>query len=680
MKPTGSAKPTYRAAPQSAGPPAARQWPRRGAVLVAAIGLIFFIALTVPFRPAVEESIGYFDYSWMLFLNDAVAVGRQFGKEVIYTYGPLGFIATSIFDPRTFALLIAARLLLALGVFGVLWESARKYFSRPLPALPWLMAMAALMADSPDHFFPVCAVLLLWTYFGVHDRRTSRSTWVMVVILAAASLMKVNVLMQSLVVIAAVAADQLMSGGRRRVGVPLLYLGCMAAFYLAAGQAPSSAGAFVRSWAIVSGGYIDAVALPGLSMDAVLYLIAAIATLLVAGDLHWRVQRRAGILPVAALAVIFFLLFKHSFVRQDFAHVTIGPMVVFAVAILYLPAYWRFSPGAGRRSASSGAAVLAAIVTSSILTGYHGDNLALWAARTFPRSADSLSAAVVDLVRPSRLRALRDAEQAQLRHDNLIAISAVRGTVDVYPHRLDVLFAWHFPYEPRPAVQSLIAMAPPFARLDADHLLTPRAAQTILFDIDAVDSNYLSLLDGLSWPNLLTRYDVTDTSGEFLVLRRSDRPRPYRLSPVQTLAGRFDEPLSLPDTSPAPLWACFHFTKRLAGRAISAIYKPPTMLITVHTRDGSDDASRLIPGLADAGFLLSPLMKDRSPGKTKRRNRLCFAQLASKSWREDLGANFVENVTISLADGSIDTYFEPMFSVEIDRLEFDRQEIPILPR
>ncbi|HZK79566.1 MAG TPA: hypothetical protein VFC46_00830, partial [Humisphaera sp.] len=158
MKPPARiTKLTYRpTAPQSAAPAIARQWPRWPAIIVTAISLLYYLALTVPFRPAVEEWIGHSDYSWMLFLNDAVATGRQFGKEVIYTYGPLGFIATSVFDSRMFALLVIIRILLAVGAFAVLWESARKYFSQPLLALPWLMAIAALMADSPDHFFPMC--------------------------------------------------------------------------------------------------------------------------------------------------------------------------------------------------------------------------------------------------------------------------------------------------------------------------------------------------------------------------------------------------------------------------------------------------------------------------------------------------------------------------------------------
>src|ERR1700723_610737 len=98
--PSRVTKLNYRpAATQPAATAVARPWPRWLAIAVVAVSLVYFLALAVPFRPAVEESIGYFDYSWMLFLNEAIATGRQSGKEIIYTYGPLGFIATSVFDP-----------------------------------------------------------------------------------------------------------------------------------------------------------------------------------------------------------------------------------------------------------------------------------------------------------------------------------------------------------------------------------------------------------------------------------------------------------------------------------------------------------------------------------------------------------------------------------------------------
>ena len=54
---------------------------------------------------------------------------------------------------------------------------------------------------------------------------------------------------------------------------------------------------------------------------------------LMAARFEWNVRRLAGVLPLAGLAAVLLLLYKHSFMRQDIAHVHMGPMVAMAAAI-----------------------------------------------------------------------------------------------------------------------------------------------------------------------------------------------------------------------------------------------------------------------------------------------------------------------------------------------------------
>src|SRR5688572_19115176 len=101
----------------------------RAAGVVAALFVVF---LTVPWQPADEAPIGAFDFSWMLLLHDAVATGRQFGKEVILPQGPMGFFGTSVYDPRTYPVLILMRIAAALVALWAMWRAARKLTPHPL--------------------------------------------------------------------------------------------------------------------------------------------------------------------------------------------------------------------------------------------------------------------------------------------------------------------------------------------------------------------------------------------------------------------------------------------------------------------------------------------------------------------------------------------------------------------
>src|SRR5688572_3456565 len=100
--------------------------------VAAGVGALFIVFFTVPWQPADEAPIGAFDFSWMLLLHDAVATGRQFGREVILPQGPMGFFGTSVYDPRTYWALILLRTAAALMAFWAMWRAARKLTPHPL--------------------------------------------------------------------------------------------------------------------------------------------------------------------------------------------------------------------------------------------------------------------------------------------------------------------------------------------------------------------------------------------------------------------------------------------------------------------------------------------------------------------------------------------------------------------
>jgi hypothetical protein len=470
--------------------------------------------------------------------------------------------------------------------------------------------------------------------------------------------------MQALVAVGSVSLDQLIRRGWIGLRIPLIYVGGIAIFYVLTRQHPGNFIAFVHTSAQVSAAYVDAVGLPGPFIDALVYLIVAALALAMIADFHWRAQQSAGVLPVLALGALLLLLYKHSFVRQDFAHATIGPLVLFGLCVLYLPVVWSHATGTMRKTTCIVVVSLAAIVGSSSLTGYNSQTLPGLFAGTIWRAMTALGALANQIAEPSRLHREWEKGRAQLRQDNFVPVEQITGPVDVYPHRVDVLYAYGLRYDPRPSILSIVATSPALAEANAGNLRRPEAPQSILFDVETVDEDFPAMLDGTSWPDLLTRYDLIDTRGSFLLLRRAATPRSYQFTPLPALSGQFDKPLALPGIN--PLWAKIQLTPRFTGKAISALYRPPIVVITARTRNGIENTYRLLPALAGHGFLLSPLIKSRAD----------FAMLSTPSWQRELQPESVESITIKIGEGSADTYFEPNYAVELSRFDFPRRDLP----
>jgi len=158
-------------------------------------------------------------------------------------------------------------------------------------------------------------------------------------------------------------------------------------------------------------------------------------------------------------------------------------------------------------------------------------------------------------------------------------------------------------YRPRPCLQSYEAYTPDLAELDAAHLRGKHSPDYIYFSVNA-GPNYPSGDDGLSWPELLTRYEPYGID-YYLILKRSAVARTYVKTLIcQTNIG-FNQLLQVPS---GLIWAEMDIQKSMYGKVVSQFYKPPIVNIVFSVNGQPLQELRLVAGMAKAGFLISPFI------------------------------------------------------------------------
>src|SRR5207245_2219109 len=194
---------------------------------------------------------------------------------------------------------------------------------------------------------------------------------------------------------------------------------------------------------------------------------------------------------------------------------------------------------------------------------------------------------------------------------------------------------------PRPIFQSYSAYTPTLAEINAAHLRSDRAADHILFDVWTIDGRFAAQDDSLSWPELLTRYDMVSMAGQYILMDKSVAPRRYELTPIGKTVAKFDEAITIPSMMEGPIWATIDIRPSFLGNVLAMPYRPPRVSLTVLTRSGRAYGGRLVPGEARAGFLLSPVVE----------NRQSFFSLASTNWQHELADLEVASARITVAGG-----------------------------
>jgi len=643
------------------------RWLRTAWWAVLAILLVFNLSLFMPWGTSSPGRGDELDASWGMVLHWAHIHRMDFGHQIVFTYGPWGFIFGR-WGPETFKWVMCGWALLAMAYFaGIVGISRHLEWPRWAVAL-WMAVVIALAGSSvaPDIRLFVLSWLLMLLDLHVDDRPVTATKLLLVIAMALAGLMKFSALAMALAILVVMSVEHVR---RRRVPWLLtIYVVACLGWWLAAGQRLGSIGSYLRhSWDLAAG-YAQGAALtqPGEAWNVAMFLLCA-AALVAMAAVASALSEGGGrsVTAAAAAAVALFFVFKVGYVRHDEHEMTsTGAIAVFA--LLAAAALW---PKLEKPWCKWS---MAAVAWSSVWLGWHStavmahaDAHFFWAdaINTFP--AHVLEAARWTVGRP----VLDQKHQAQLEELRSTALPQVRGTVDVYSWGQDVVLAAGLDYHPRPVFQSYLTYTPLLQRLNADFLDSAQAPQNILMRVENVDAHYPSQDDSLSWPLLLTRYDLTDASKGWLLLRRAAAKRDFSIVPLQQTDAPMRQWVHVPE-SPDPVWVTIHVQPTAEGQVMQTLYKTPDLLLDIKTKKGPAGPFRLVRRTAESGFLLSPMVQDN----------ISFALLGSTSWAEDLSDMQVSDLRILVNTPSgTSPDFETRYTVDLGRLQFAHADLSAVP-
>ena len=582
------------------------------------VGLLSWQTAFVLFAPTTGV-----DGSWPVGMNLAASQGLDFGSDVAFTYGPLGYLAVPLLIDHELAqigLVWSVATWIALGVSLV--YAARRSF--PLPVAVGAAFLVASLAD-----VPLVVLALLWCAIAVGedppDRLRALLPYVGGVVGAVVVLTKVNegLLILALCAIAALGIE----AGRRLRYVAALAGSFAVAFlglWLLTGQGLGELPDFARVTYEVASGYSTAQTLEAVS-DPWLYQLGAaamfalglgVAYLAGRGIATWR---RVALVLLVVVAALF--AWKTAFVRHEPVRSIYVAMIPLAII---LAARWR---GPWRPAAI--AAVVAVAVAYFPLTDQGvGDVVRP------DVSAENLADATQAVADPGRREeVLAGTREGMVAHYGLDerSLELVRGRdVQVYPFETAIAWAYDLDWDPVPVFQSYVAYTPELDRRNAERLASADGPDRVLVHSPLLSfgygSDYFGALERSQLAEL-DRSNDTSVDGRYLPF---EQPRtvlamlcnfaPLRTTPAYQVLGRTDDrcgtPRSLgsvtvasgetvdvprpPHPDDVVLAAVDGLGPEGAERLGTALYRLPPRRVTF---DG-DRRYRLTPETADADLLL----------------------------------------------------------------------------
>ncbi len=559
--------------------------------------VVALTALSWPFT-YVKGGAGL-DNSWVVGLSLAVAHGLAFGRQVIFTYGPLGFsLVPAAVTPGTFFAGEVLGGLIQLALVAVLLANLRRRMNLFAAGVLTLLAASLVGWVEAEPLSAIAFGLVALAYTTPAARREEAFRRLAIgggAFAGFALLVKLN----DGVATSAILAIGLLGGDWRRrnlLDAGASMMGALVVLWLLVGEPLGALPDYLRnSWEVV-GGYVEAMghtAGPEIQWQLLVVVGSAIALAMGAWRAFATERPRRGAALAGAVLVIHYFAAREAFVRYDSGHIAV--IAVLAAVALMIP--W---PRAQRMTGVALAAMLAVAAFAVLgrpvteIVNPLGD-------------AHQLARQARDVLHPGKL--IAEGRADVIRDDALPAPMAakLRGhCVNAEP--AEIAAVWAHPkwsWCPLPVFQSYTAYTPRLDELNAAaYANAHNGPDRVLRQVDqAIDERNPIWESPAAALSMLCHFNEIEHSGEWQTLARvPDRcGKPHALETIHSSLGRTITLLDPPEG--AVMVAAIEGVQVAGWERLETLFRGArARYVTVNGQ--SDLRFRVPPGTVQDGLIL----------------------------------------------------------------------------
>ena len=538
------------------------------------------------------------DPSWQIALHRAFDGGLVFGRDFVFTYGPLGWLSTRLPYPGTRDLLLYFDITLLICSLLALWLVVQRLtrwhqFLVP-PVIAWC-AGSPFLAHNTVMFVFALEVVFLIEFVRVRNWFYLAPAALLAVI---AFFVKLNM---GFVGLGAYLLALVFGVAGHKGALPHALVGVVSlAVVLSLGVLACNVDllGYVKGSFEIAKGYNEAMMIPPVGREE--YLVLALVTLTVfALWLLYNARRllsdRVAFFASIVSSLFIFLIFKQSYVRADehvfeFVAWSAAPVALCAWAALPIARFvW-----------------LPMLVAVSPAIYFEGRERLSVQYLTF--RAEGISTYFTEVKDRAQIAEREPLPSANHLPQDLVA-KIGNSTVDIIPWEISELVVNKLNYHPRPVMQSYSAYTPYLDSINGDFFRSDNRPRFVVYAHHCADGRFCNFDDSSTRLALLTHYDVVGRWPYILLLEARAVPRKMVESPGPQASLQFGRGFDVPQ-SDGVLLVNIDLAFTPLGKLLSTLYQPAAVEVLFFVGKDKSQPYRAVPPILRGGVILNQFVEN----------------------------------------------------------------------
>ncbi len=549
---------------------------------------------------AAPERIAFcLDESWQTALNLALENSFVFGKDFVFTYGPLGFLSTRVDFGINFLYFVLFDLFVAANFALIIHYVWKRYYNFAAISVCLLLCWLSPLADAS---FKLLLIMLFWTILG--NRKSSAIYFTVPFLIAVISFfIKLNTSFLAVVIFYIFLSVSIFKDEKISFGKIALALFMPLTIFLGGVVFKVDFAGYIFNGLELINNYNDSMNYISSSFTKYTIFIAATALLSWFGFFVLFLKNKKNISNFCAFAVfslVLFVLFKQSLVRSDGAH-------LFAY-LYFAPVIWLFTLLFFGENFPKLKNYLFAIAFTTLLISILPLRYATNTNEFNPFSRLTYFAQIFS--GNDEKTKVRAAEKFKLPDEILQIIG--QKSVDIVPQNVNLIYFNHLNYDPRPVFQSYAAYSEKLLTLNRQKYESENAPEFIIFSNEVVDNRYSMFEDQEAKIAILENYSVHKkfefSENTYLLLEKNPISKSVKLEESQIEAIRFYENYEIKNLN-AMYFLKIKIDYSPLGKISKILYQPLPIKIVLNLDDGATKEFRAVRPILESGVIVNPLVE-----------------------------------------------------------------------
>ena len=566
------------------------------------IQIALFILFAITTTPILLSLPGYeVDPSWIAIFNWAVGREIGFGKDIVFTYGPLGFMAV---PEKQFLIVFIYNLflsLLLLPFFKV------KNIISIIFCLGFIL-MSAIMGILDSMQYLISIIMILFAFSAKEDKKYY--IYIIYAIFITVPMIYIKFSNIALLLFSMILTDIILFKDSKKILATPIFVAWLILLWMLIGQPIETLPMFFTSSLEIMSGYNDAMIATYVPFPIQIFIIIIVLiALTIFHIIKFALKEINGninkVLLLLSILAPLFVAFKYGFTRHDSIHFRVSFYAIILINMFMAITIYKEKLISLMDKKKIKYVGFLLGVCCLVFIIYKPNSKIIKKILTPINKIENSTLALTDNMDGQIYQAKQSIAFYKGMFDN--------ETIDSYPFYQGALIASELNYKPRPVIQSYSAYTPKLRELNSNHLLKDDAPENILFAVQEIDNRLPTSMDSPSWIHILNRYRYVNSYKKTDLLelhfkkKNIDQFDNKTFKEISSKEYAYNEIISVPKNQPQ-LFVSMKLKKNLFGKLMSFLFRGPIYNINLTLANGQTVPFKIVPGMIETPVLLSPLV------------------------------------------------------------------------